>query len=582
SNLEAELVNYDSVAHDFGARVSSANEASDLIKHRRTHYLGDACERTPLVRAALVAEAVPCPSPLGCSKSSATSRLEGDLFAFAKLPALSGSDQPYGFRFWECDASDSSSVEGRVECATTGPSRCTTHVASLQGDLFVSSNPQTPWRLMTIDGTKQEQFGGVFAQTSGGGIGDVFQHRWNFELDGAFLTTPVPPATLQTRPGVILAHARRPPSNQFSVFGGDQGPATDIAVTVVDRSNVLLDGVAKRITQGAAGSPPLPPPGSKFSFPVPPSLAAKLPFNWCLAGCDFGNHIPFLVNPYPDQIWGESASSRQNLTDRISATVRPLFTSGRLVGADEPSGSLGARGARWSAVHLDASGALSQILVSNAEGIAPLYRDTAGDRISVRTPSDPALVYAASATRDSVFRLGGKTPAGTPSGELWVLDVSTSGEWRKADLYGDVRPANVLAAAYHHQTDALYIVDEVKKGRWNFGRILRIRRDSIVDVLGEWPRVVRASVTMGTAETGELVIGFSKGRAHAIAVVGVDLAGKLDFLGWRLGGGALVATPRVSADWISLAVAKGRTWEIDEVQRSGLKRCNDPLGFGWW
>ncbi len=29
---------------------------------------------------------------------------------------------------------------------------------------------------MTIDGTKQEQFGGVFAQTSGGGIGDVFQH----------------------------------------------------------------------------------------------------------------------------------------------------------------------------------------------------------------------------------------------------------------------------------------------------------------------------------------------------------------------------------------------------------------------
>ncbi|MCC6648896.1 MAG: trypsin-like serine protease [Polyangiaceae bacterium] len=589
SNLETELVNYDSVLHDHALRVTQDNANHDIMKRRALHYQGDACEKTPLVRASLVSESVKCPLPLGCSQSSATSRLEGDLFALGKIPAFpSDPAQPYGFRFCLCDDPNTSTVEGRVACATKLASPCTTRIMNAQGDFFLPSNQLTPWRLVTIDGSKNEQFGGTFGLK---GTGDSFEHRWGFEQDTEFLAAPTPPAIRETRPGILLAHVRRPPPAQFAAFGGDDGPDQQLPVTLVNRSSVLLDGHVKRVAVPAVGTPPPPPPpGTKLPLPAPPSLGVKIPFNWCVAGCNFGRRVPFLLSSEPDQLWAESSAGRVDLTARVEESVRGVFTSGTLIGADEAAGTLAARGGGWTAVHLDGSGELNMTIETSEDGLFPTYRVSGGERVAARSATgagvaDPGYVYAASATRDSVFRLGGTTSSGAASGELWVLDVGTSGEWRQASLSGDVRPATVLAAAYHHPTDALYVIDEARRGRRSVGRLLRIRRDSVVDGLGEWPRLVRATVAMGTAETGELVLGFSKGGAHAVAIVDVDRQGRLDVTGWRLGGGNLLAVPRVSGEWVSVAATRGNGWQIHDVPRRTVPHRDSSLGLhglGWW
>ncbi|MCC6649439.1 MAG: thrombospondin type 3 repeat-containing protein, partial [Polyangiaceae bacterium] len=107
SNLEAELVNFDSVAHDNNLRVTTENAASDLIKPRTNHYLGDACEPVNLVRASLVDRTVP--GTVAVSRSL----LEGNLHAQAPF-----SFARYGFRYCEC-AGGGATQDARVECALT-------------------------------------------------------------------------------------------------------------------------------------------------------------------------------------------------------------------------------------------------------------------------------------------------------------------------------------------------------------------------------------------------------------------------------------------------------------------------------
>ncbi|MCC6647994.1 MAG: trypsin-like serine protease [Polyangiaceae bacterium] len=544
SNVETELVNFDSVVHDYGVHVTQENASSDLVKFRTNHYLGDACEPVNLVRASLVDHYEP--ETLAIARTV----LEGSLHAQAPVSPAS-----YGFRYCECPGGGAT-LEARVDCARA---TCRSKLGQGTQDLFSSAATGTEWARITVDGVKSEQVPGLFLQDAG----TAFSHRWNFGLDVDILEL----TGVETRPGLLLAHARK------GVSYTDAGPAADIPTRYIDRSNVLLDGRAsiRHPDPDVPGAPSSPIP-----TPAPPSLGIHIPQNWCL-DCGIGTRPPFF-HFVGDRVDVLTSSQRLHVTPRVAPAVRSLFGTGLLLGADEPTAVVSSRGS-WSAVHLSDTGQLTTVLTTGADGIRSRYVDGGGDgpraaRATTWSPPAPSggVAWAASSSRDLVFRVAERA--------LWTLSVGEN-VWRNVPLLGDVLPGNVVSAAYHYPTRSLYVLDEIKLGGFTTARLLRWGEGHQFEMVASWPRLTRTDAHLSATDDGDLLIAFSRGGStHMVQLHRGET-------GWRTRrlhtlAGRLLARPQANGQWVSVAVSQGKKWMIRDIARANMTTVDKPCGHDFW
>jgi len=283
-----------------------------------------------------------------------------------------------------------------------------------------------------------------------------------------------------------------------------------------------------------------------------------------------------------DRVEVLTSSQRLEVTTRIDPSLRSLFGTGLLLGADEPTAIVRARGG-WSGVHLTATGELDAVLMTGEDGIQPRYRDAGGDarRAPAALAPPPAadgVAWAASSSRDVVFRAGGMS-GNSPSGELWKLAVSEN-TWRRVELIGDVLPGKALSAGYHYSTQSLYVLDEVRDGASVRGRLLRLE-GSQFEVVASWPRWIRADAHLAVSDDGDLVVAFSRGGSTRLVVL------RRGPTGWRTKrshtlAGHLLARPQANRQWISLALSQGRKWFIRDLARTSLGETDAPCGHDLW
>lgn len=569
SNYDAELANYDDFAHDSG-HVPFGQDDATFLQNRETHYYGDECEsRSRLARYGLEAQPFPCPAGKICGVSTWKSRLAIDTLL---QDGLQGH-YDYGFRFCKCSSNlDTTTPGGRAACRKQ--EGCSFKIQS--EDLLTS--PNSPWVPITIDG----QSGGIFNDALFANVDSSLTKTWDFRKDPAALSHPPKFFTDYTTHGILVSHVD-PHSSEYGLnktLAGDLGPASDIQVPFGDRNNVFRNGNAS-VKVAPISSLVVPGPDSTF--------VAGPAFLYCPA-CAFFDKIPLLSvgDGITTGVFAVTGAQVEPITDLIDADALTVLRSpGVVLHASEPLGVLRTFDPAWTSVHITPDLRVGGLLRSDDSGIhaarvsAPPPRAlSTASILTPAPPTDSALV--AEATHGLVALVGGISD-GAASDALWLLEVA-SGTWHRREIVGANRPGKVLTATFHFVDDAIYLIDEVPAEGAEHrpaARLVRVRNNGAVDVLGTWPRIAHATVTLSTSEDQQLVLGFSRGGAHALIVVSIENRNAVP-TAWTIGGGELVAPAQLSRSWLTYAVSEGKKQHVREIRRSNLHPGWGFMGEGWW
>jgi hypothetical protein len=597
------LHNYNDVFADYGhVTESQANDPAFSAARRRLHYQGDACEKISLVRHTLDsvpfpdADTVACASAGGCEVSW-NSAIDYTLSSGPQLK--SGA---YGFRFCKCDVPDLKSAFGRKACDQA--SSC-----PFAGQYF-SVAGQTGWLSISLpdqNGTLQKGgfFGGQFGSLTLNGAGiQNLSKNWDIRLDKAALEDPTAgptnPTFYRTR-GILWGHAESSTAADQKDQQGDIGPDPAYPIPYIDRSNVYSNGSVSLQVTPKVSSPPAPFPPFGHQLIVGPA------WNYC-PSCPVGFKIPFLdlqegPGPLDGRVFAVTGQSRVDITDFVPLSIRQTLgaTTGTRVFASEPASVLEHFSTQhWTAVALSDSLSLDQVMENGPGGLQVRSGRAAGGGVVAPTaagglgaavatsalatsptatlPPVEGSFLVAMATRNTVARVGGLVD-GKPNPQLHWLDVST-GLWSSNDLVGE-HPGRVLAATYRFSDRSLYVVDE-KKGKKHEARLLRIRRNGVVELVASWPRILGAEVTLSVSAADELVFSFSNALGHAILVVEVSASGHLSPQGFMVKTGKLLAAPHLSEGWLTEYVQQGLTRKVRDIPRQEFVTSACSFHLGWW